>query len=100
MRRATLRQDDVLTADEQRFLSRGREKFAENVDWLEFEEFAFGSRSPLFNKTRSQQDVLKHPLYLALREMWLDLGVRQGRIKAAPAGEGSNASRRKTRGRG
>jgi hypothetical protein len=86
--------------EEQQFLARAEARFAEGADWLEFEDFAFGPRSPLFSRTRSQQDVLKHPLYLALREMWLELGVRQGRI--APPGEGSSdgAARRKTRGRG
>lgn len=71
-----------MSTDEKSFLHRAQRKFRENADWLEFEEFAFGSRSPLYSKTRSHQDVLQHPLYLALKEMWLDLGVNQGRIKA------------------
>jgi hypothetical protein len=95
-----LRKHDGLTLAEQQFLGRAQAKFAEGADWLEFEEFAFGPRSPLFSKTRSQQDVLKHPLYVALREMWLELGLRQGRIAAAKEGERSDASRRKARGRG
>jgi hypothetical protein len=95
MRRATLRKDDGLTPDEQHFLSRAETKFAEGIDWLEFEDFAFGPRSPLFSRTRSQQDVLKHPLYIALRAMWLELGVRQGRIAAPREGKG-HAARRKT----
>ncbi|MEA2463493.1 MAG: hypothetical protein QOJ98_1240 [Acidobacteriota bacterium] len=99
MRRATLRKDDGLTPEEQHFLTRAQAKFAESMNWLEFEDFAFGPRSPLFSRTRSQQDVLKHPLYTALREMWLELGVQQGRV-AAPAKGESDAARRKTRGRG
>ena len=78
-------------AEEESFLHRARAKFAESADWFEFEEFAFGSRSPLYSKTRSQRDVLTHPLYIALKEMWLELGVRQGRVK--------DASGRKARGR-
>lgn len=85
--------EPALSADEEAFLHRARTKFRENTDWLEFEEFAFGSRSPLFARTRSHQDVLHHPLYLALKEMWLDLGVKQGRIK-----KGSDATRRKAHG--
>lgn len=95
MRRAALRKDDGLTPEEQQFLSRAQAKFADGLDWLEFENFAFGPRSPLFSRTRSQQDVVKHPLYVALRDMWLELGVRQGRIAAAREGK-SNAARRKT----
>jgi len=100
VRRATLGKDDGLTLDEQQFLSRAQAKFADGADWLEFEDFAFGPRSPLFSRTRSQQDVLKHPLYLALREMWLELGVQQGRITRPPEGTREDAPRRKARGRG
>jgi hypothetical protein len=98
MRRA-LRLHDRLTPEEEQFLGRAQAKLAEGADWLAFEDFAFGPRSPLFSKARSQQDVLKHPLYLALREMWLELGVRQGKIAPAQEGKG-DAARRKTRGRG
>jgi hypothetical protein len=100
MRRAALRKDDEMTPEEQQFLTRAQAKFADNVTWLEFEDFAFGPRSPLFSRTRSQQDVLKHPLYLALREMWLELGVKQGRIAAPREGKKDDAERRKARGRG
>ncbi len=101
MRRAAVRKDDGLTSEERQFLDRAQAKFDEAVDWLEFEDFAFGPRSPLFSRTRSQQDVLKHPLYVALREMWLELGIRQGRIAATKSGgEAGDAPRRKARGRG
>lgn len=80
-----------LTPDEESFLHRAERKFADNADWFEFEDFAFGSRSPLYSKTRSQKDVLAHPLYVALKDMWLELGVRQGRV--------NDASGRKARGR-
>jgi len=99
-RRATLaREHSDLAADEQVFLNRARAKFDENVDWLEFEEFAFGSRSPVYAKTRSHQDVLAHPLYLALKQMWLELGVRQRRIAAGQKGATKHAARGKTQGR-
>lgn len=80
-----------MTSEENAFLARARAKFAGNADWFEFEDFAFGSRSPLYSKSRSHQDVLAHPLYIALKDMWLELGVRQGRVK--------DASGRKARGR-
>lgn len=98
VKRAALQRHDDLTPEERAFLHRARGKFLENADWLEFEDFAFGSRSLLYSRSRSHQDVLSHPLYLALKEMWLDLGVRQGRVSATK-GETSDAARRKTRGR-
>ncbi len=65
---------------EKKFLERARRLFAENTDWLEFEGFAFGMRSPVFAKTRSHKKVVESPLYIALRDMWLELGVRQGKV--------------------
>jgi len=89
---------DELTLEEREFLRRARSLFRENIDWLEFEGFAFGTRSPIFSADRSHRDVLQHPLYIALRDMWLELGVRQGRI-AAEKGEETHAARRKASGR-
>jgi hypothetical protein len=100
-RRAVIEhEEEALTPDEQAFLERARRKFNEGTDWLAFEDFAFGNRSPIFARNRSHQDVLQHPLYVALKEMWLDLGVRQGRIAANRKGETTHAPRGKTRGRG
>jgi hypothetical protein len=70
-----------LTHEEDAFLRRARTKFEQNSDWFEFEDFAFSSRSPLYSKTRSHKDVLTHPLYVALKDMWLELGVRQGKVE-------------------
>ena len=70
----------TLTAEELAFLRRAREMYDANISWFEFEDFAFGMRSPLFSKHRSHQNVLKHPLFEALETMWLDLGVRQGKV--------------------
>ena len=91
-KRATLERDSAMAAEEAAFLAKARRKFKENVDWLDFEDFAFGMRSPLFGKARSQQDILRHPLYLALKEMWIDLGIRQGKMKDASRGR-QNGSR-------
>ena len=79
-----------MTHEETAFLATARKKFQQNANWFEFEDFAFGSRSPLYSKTRSHKDVLTHPLYVELKDMWLELGVRQGRVK--------DASGRKARG--
>ena len=98
--RAVLSRDTSLTSEEQAFLSRARERFKENMDWLQFEDFAFGHRSPLFARDRSQQSILAHPLYQALKEMWLELGVRQGRILPSQNRNDSHGEGRKARRRG
>ena len=69
-----------MTTEEQVFLDRAQRKYRRNVGWFEFEDFAFGMRSPLFSKTRSHRNVLENPLYIVLRDMWLQLGVQQGFI--------------------
>lgn len=89
----------TLNAEEEKFLDRAQSLFRTNADWLIFEDFAFGPRSPLFSKQRSHRDVLAHPLYRALKEMWLELGVRQGRVSGSQKSEGANGAGRKTRGR-
>ena len=97
---ATHRPVEALTADETSFLRRAEERFKQNMNWLEFEELAFGMRSPLFARKRSHQNVVEHPLYVALRDMWLELGVRQGYIANPTNEDATDAARRETAGRG
>ncbi|HUP61067.1 MAG TPA: hypothetical protein VNA69_11670 [Thermoanaerobaculia bacterium] len=87
-------QIDTLTPEEREFLRHAEKKHRANLNWFEFEDFAFGMRSPLFSRTRSHLDVLRHPLYLALKEMWLDLGEKQGLV--APSRREEHLARRKT----
>lgn len=95
MKRETASKQDQLNPEEQRFLERAREKFRRNVDWFAFEDFAFGMRSPIYSPTRSHRDILTNPLFRELNDMWLQLGVRQGRI-APPQGKKGDATRRQT----
>jgi hypothetical protein len=85
-KRAIIERESGLNPEELGFLARARGKFIENTDWFQFEDFAFGMRSPVFSKTRSHKNVLENPLYIALKDMWLELGVRQGRIAAGKKG--------------
>jgi hypothetical protein len=86
----------ALTAEERTFLARASDKYHANVNWLEFEEFAFGMRSPIYAKKQSHPNVVEHPLYVALKGLWLDLGVRQGRIAPAVMDKVADAPRRET----
>jgi hypothetical protein len=69
-----------LSATEKEFYRRALRKFQENTDWVAFDEFAFGMKSPIYDQRRSHLDVLKSPLYLALKDMSLQLGIQQGLI--------------------
>ena len=71
---------DGLTPEEKRFYRQARQRFQEQTSWLAFDEFAFGMRSPIYHRQRSHIPVLKSPLYLALKDMSLQLGVQQGLI--------------------
>ena len=89
---ATLEQPVTgLNEAEEAFLEVARRMFAENTDWFEFESFAFGMRSPLFEKTRSHKNILEHPLYVALTDMWIELGIRQGKVKDGPRGSAARS---------
>jgi len=72
---------DELTAEEKRFYKQAIKRFRENTNWLSFDEFAFGMRSPIYKGRRSHIEVLQSALYLALKDMSLQLGVQQGLIK-------------------
>jgi hypothetical protein len=72
---------DDLTAEDKKFYKQAIKKFRENTNWLSFDEFAFGIRSPIYNGRRSHLEVLRSTLYLVLKDMSLQLGVQQGLIK-------------------
>lgn len=69
-----------LTSEEKRFYRQALKRFQENTSWLAFDEFAFGMGSPIYSRQRSHIDVLKSALYLALKDMSLQLGVQQGLV--------------------
>jgi len=71
---------DSLTNVEKAFYQRALENFRQNMNWLDFDEFALGMQSPLYFGKRSHHEVLHHPLFLALKDMSLQLGIRQGMI--------------------
>lgn len=92
---------DYLTAEERKFYDDAIERFRRNAHWLDFDEFAFGMRSPIYTGERSRLAVIKKPLYLALKDMWLQLGVQQGMIRdVAQEGKESLDQRRQTKGSG
>jgi len=72
---------DNLTDEEKKFYKQALKRFRENTNWLSFDAFAFGIRSPIYNGRRSHIDVLQSALYLVLKDMSLQLGVQQGLIK-------------------
>lgn len=69
---------DCLNEAEKRFYLRALKRFQQNVSWLDFDDFVLGMQSPLYSGKRSHHEVLKHPLFLALKNMSLELGIRQG----------------------
>jgi hypothetical protein len=71
---------DGLTPEEKKFYRQALKRFQENTSWLAFDEFAFGMGSPIYSRQRSHLDVLKSALYLALKDMSLQLGVQQGLV--------------------
>jgi hypothetical protein len=70
-----------LTAAEASFFRQALEKFHANVRWSAFENFAFNPRSPIYARRKSYGKLTKDPLYRALQDMWLQLGVNQGEIQ-------------------
>ena len=69
-----------LSGGDRAFYEQAVKQFRRNVDWLTFDEFFFDPRSPIYARRRSHLEVLRDPWYLALKDMWLQLGVQQGKI--------------------
>lgn len=70
------------------FFRRVLEKFHGNARWFPFQNFAFGTNSPIYARRKSYGRLVKDPLYRALQDMWLQLGVNQGEVQDdRPEGE-------------
>jgi len=67
-----------LDAEKRRLFDASQEKFRKNVSWFEFEQVFFSYSSPIFSRAKNRADVLNEPLFHALKDMWLQLGIDQG----------------------
>lgn len=89
-----------LTDRGRKFYQQALEKFRQQTHWLSFDAFAFGALSPLYSGRKSHLEVLKDPLYQALKDMCLQLGVQQGMIKRNASEEKHGGERREETGGG
>ena len=71
-----------LSPEKSRFFETAQKQFRKNVNWFEFEQVVFSYTSPVFSKSKSRAQVANDPLYLALKDMWLQLGINQGFVSA------------------
>jgi hypothetical protein len=70
------------------FFRRALHKFDNNAGWFSFENFAFSPISPIYARRESYGRLVRDPLYRALQDMWLQLGVNQGEVQDdRPEGE-------------
>ncbi len=84
-----------LEGEEKQLYREAFSKFRKNVPWLEFEEFAFGKHSAIYRDRQSHVELRSDPLFLALRDMWSELGVRQGAMARASAEERREFAKRR-----
>ena len=70
-----------LSESEGDFFGRAVKKFHDNASWSAFEGFAFGPTSPIYARRKSYGRLVMDPLYRALQDMWLQLGVNQGEVQ-------------------
>jgi len=70
-----------LSREEAEFFRRALSKFDDNAKWSAFETFAFGPNSPIHARRKSYGRLVADPLYRALQDMWLQLGVSQGEVQ-------------------
>lgn len=71
---------DSLTPEEKKFYERALKKFQANTEWVSFDDFALGMRSPIFKRQGTRIEAPDSALYFALKDMSIQLGVQQGLI--------------------
>lgn len=84
-----------LEGEKRKFYQQALKRFQRNTDWLSFDEFAFGVYSPLYSGRTSHLETMRDPLYLTLRDMWIQLGVQQGMVKRKAAQEKQTVGERR-----
>lgn len=70
----------TLSGRQAKFYRQAVERFVAKMNWTDFDDFAFGRESPLYDGVQLRRDVLDTPLYLELRDMWIKLGIEQGYV--------------------
>ncbi len=82
---------DGLTPEERAFLQRCRSAYDGNMDWLTFSLLAQGNENPVVRaEGRVTASVAAHPLYRAVWDLEMRLGIRQGEVVATPAEDTSS----------
>jgi hypothetical protein len=87
-------QPDTLPERQARFYRAALERYRRKIHFMDFEEFAFFPPSPIYDGLALKADVLTTPLYLELRDMWLELGIAQGYVAPPPEWTTKRAKRR------
>lgn len=85
----------ALSPERKQFFERALELFRGNTSWFAFEQMAFSFYSPLFQGVRNRSDIVHDPLFTALQDMWLQLGINQGFV--APRASHERTTEKKTR---
>lgn len=76
-----------LDEEKKRFFDVALKLFRKNANWFEFEQLVFSYTSPIFSRSRNRADVVHDPLFKALKDMWLQLGIDQGFVAATTSDE-------------
>lgn len=74
-----------LNEEEEKFWLKAKKYFRKNTDWISFENFVFGSNSPIFKGKRRRIEVKKDKLFQAVNVLLLSLGQRQGAVGPSEA---------------
>jgi len=70
-----------LTEEEQKLYREAVKEFMTNINCWEFERFISELIDLIRYKVRAHTDLIENPLYMALEDMWLQLGVQQGEMR-------------------
>ena len=85
---------DSLSERQQRFYREALARYRRTVHFMDFDEWAFYGNSPIYDGLATKTEALSTPLYLELRDMWLELGIDQGYVAPPPEWTTKRAKRR------
>lgn len=78
-----------LNDNQMAYLMKAKDAFLKNPDCWSFWRifffygFDFGGAEEFFPEAKTNEELVHHPLYEAIEELWLALGVNQGKMKSA-----------------
>ena len=65
----------IFSEKETEFIRRAKRMFLANCHWVEFDNFLFDPKSPLYGARRKNYPILKDPLFIVFKDMFYKIMI-------------------------